>query len=92
MDKIIALTESSLQQSSVEIDEATFLCYMKSTPILDYFKISQAKYLSHAKEEKLRLISDCYIRMQQGKISPCIFLFLAVGKGGGFIFDQKFFY
>ena len=65
MDKIIALTESSPQ--GVSIDEAQFVRFMQTTPIWEFFKITQQKYLSYTKEEETKLINDYYIGMQQGK-------------------------
>ena len=65
MDKIIALSDSSPQM--VDIDEAKFLKFTHETPIWDYFKISQAKYLGYSKEEKTRLINDYYCGMDNGK-------------------------
>ena len=73
MDKIIALTESSLQ--GVVIGEAQFAKFMQTTPIWDYFKIAQSKYLSYTKEEKMKLINDYYTGMQQGKLVSISFLF-----------------
>ena len=67
MDKIIALFESSPQ--TFDIDEGAFLRYMKTTPMWDYFKISQAKYFSFNRQEKTELINDYYIGMQQVKLS-----------------------
>ena len=73
MDKIIALTESSPQ--GVVIDEAQFTKFIQTTPIWDYFKITQSKHLSYTKEEKLKLINDYYTGMQQDKLVSIIFLF-----------------
>ena len=65
MDKIIALTESSPQ--GVVIDEAQFKRFMQATPIWECFKITQSKYQSYTKDEKMKLINNYYIGMQQGK-------------------------
>ena len=66
MDKIIALTEASPSQS-VNIDENQFARFMQKTPIWEYFKITQPKYLFYTKEEKERLSNDYYVGMQEGK-------------------------
>ena len=65
MDKIIEFIEFSPQD--VVIDEAQFTRLMQTILIWEFFKISQSKYLSYTKEEKMKLINDYYIGMQQGK-------------------------
>ena len=65
MNKIVSLSESSPQISN--IDKAKFVRFMQQTPIWDYFKITQHKYLSYSVEEKTALISEYYKYMEQGK-------------------------
>ena len=64
MDKIIAISESSPQISNT--DETKFVKFMQQTPIWEYFKITQLKYLSYSTEETA-MISDYYKYMEQGK-------------------------
>ena len=65
MDKIIAISESSPQIS--EIDEGKFVRFIQRTPIWEYFKITQQKYLSYSTEENTAMISDYYKGMDNGK-------------------------
>ena len=73
MDKIISLSESS--PSIVDIDEQTFVKFMQKTPIWEFFKISQAKYLPYSVEEKTTLIWDYYNKMSNGKRNLLCFVF-----------------
>ena len=75
MDKIISLSESS--PSIVDIDGQTFVKFMQNTPIWEFFKICQAKYLPYSVEEKTTLIWDYYNKMSNGKrnLLFCVFGF-----------------
>ena len=65
MDKIVSLSESSA--SIVDIDEQKFVWFMQKTPIWEFFKISQQKYLSYSVEEKTNMCRDYYDKMSNGK-------------------------
>ena len=69
MDKIIALSGSSPQIT--KIDESKFVKFM--TPIWDYFKITQQKYLSYTIEKKTAMINDYYKNMDEGEIFSFLF-------------------
>ena len=68
MDKLVAITESVASQSSSEINEEKFVSFMRECPIWDYYRITQVAYLGQSHEEKMRLISDYYKKMLEGKI------------------------
>ena len=65
MDKIVSLSESSA--SIVDIDEQKFVGFMQKTPIWEFFKISQQKYLSYSVEEKNNMCRNYYDKMSNGK-------------------------
>ena len=81
MDKIVALTESSPQDVTIEV--AQFTKFMQTTPIWEFFKISQQKYPSYTKEEKMKIINDYYIGMQQGKSKDLSLFCSKLDKNGG---------
>ena len=73
MDKIVSLSESSA--SIVDIDEQKFVQFMQKTPIWEFYKISQQRYLSYSVEEKTTMCSDYYNKMNNGKSSLLFFVF-----------------
>ena len=76
MDRLVSITENVASQSS-EINEEMFTAFMRECPIWDYYRITQTAYLAQSHDEKMRLISNYYKKMSEGKIR-LIFLFVCL--------------